>query len=1009
MNLKVFLSYARKDGTDHVLNLHLRLTEQGIETWYDQRNIDPTQDFSTEIEKGIKSVDSVVICLTPDVERADSFVRREIAYAQMKKKPIYVAKFDANVDPPITIATNTYFEFFQDWQNAFDRLFSNLQKLLPSGQPSHALPPASEAPVQSVSQEAPAEVVLPSASVPMSGEETVVTPDELAEDPAPIHAASLEIEVSPLPPQIANKLPRRRSGAKLTAQNTAATYHAYHEKLYEVVVDFLDQALITQIDLSGRDTPEAVHNGGQSIHRGLDSASEMDAEAPLQFRDIDQAFEHYHRRMLLLGEPGSGKTVTLMAFARNAIARRLTDPNAPIVLLGFIQTWNPERNPSITQWLCESHPELDPRQVQRDIDDGKALLLLDGLDELGQEHLRGRLYRLGAGMRKAGDEIFRAGVDVTVAGILGDKAKREADEEPDLETLAAAQEIIERYDPRPLFVERLQEVPRSQVLLTCRIRDYHDIGTKVSLNGAVTLQPLSDAQLTAYLSEQPDLLIALELDDALRDMLRRPLLLSLFAYAYQDRGEDAERLRHFQGSPGDLRDEIINTYVRKRYDWEANREDSPIPYTLAQLYDALGRLAMYAAADSKTTNILRLPDLKILMGDDALLLIDWCEEMSLLVRVEAETWRFIHMLVRDHFAFNYAIKYLAQGEVFTGWSFAEEGSLANWETWLKKTPYSETLATRALGEIGDARAVQPLLAELGKGKKDALRQGAAVALGKIGDSRAIQPLIVLFSDPDIRTRRAATEALKQFGELGFEAVVKALKTGSPLVREQAIIYLTDWNDPRSDSLLIETLKDTESKVRTRAIHSLGQRHTVAAVEAILELLDDPNPLVKAVTARVLGELGDPRSLEGLVHLLQFPDPPVVVAPVTDQGLARSNAQLQAVGSFLTSASKTLLDAYADQEAIPEADAANPAVVRQNSARSLGRLRDERAIGPLTEALRDRVSAVRKQAASALDGLGWKPTNDEETAVYTIAQQRWSAVVALGGVAVVTLIWCLDDG
>ena len=51
-------------------------------------------------------------------------------------------------------------------------------------------------------------------------------------------------------------------------------------------------------------------------------------------------------------------------------------------------------------------------------------------------------------------------------------------------------------------------------------------------------------------------------------------------------------------------------------------------------------------------------------------------------------------------------------------------------------------AARALGEINDTRAVDPLIAAL-KDKKPEIRGTAAVALGEIGDKKATVPLAAL--------------------------------------------------------------------------------------------------------------------------------------------------------------------------------------------------------------------------------------------------------------------------
>ena len=70
-------------------------------------------------------------------------------------------------------------------------------------------------------------------------------------------------------------------------------------------------------------------------------------------------------------------------------------------------------------------------------------------------------------------------------------------------------------------------------------------------------------------------------------------------------------------------------------------------------------------------------------------------------------------------------------------------------------------AAKALGMLGDARAVQPLikLLERSDGRKE-----AAVSLGQIGDKSAIVPLRHALVDNNKNVRRAVAEALGQLGE-----------------------------------------------------------------------------------------------------------------------------------------------------------------------------------------------------------------------------------------------------
>lgn len=65
---------------------------------------------------------------------------------------------------------------------------------------------------------------------------------------------------------------------------------------------------------------------------------------------------------------------------------------------------------------------------------------------------------------------------------------------------------------------------------------------------------------------------------------------------------------------------------------------------------------------------------------------------------------------------------------------------------------------KALGEIGDARAVEPLIAAL-KDEDKTMRNVSVIALGRIGDAQAVQPLIAALEDTDKSLRSAAARAL----------------------------------------------------------------------------------------------------------------------------------------------------------------------------------------------------------------------------------------------------------
>ncbi len=67
----------------------------------------------------------------------------------------------------------------------------------------------------------------------------------------------------------------------------------------------------------------------------------------------------------------------------------------------------------------------------------------------------------------------------------------------------------------------------------------------------------------------------------------------------------------------------------------------------------------------------------------------------------------------------------------------------------------------ALGDLGDARAVDPLLEAIKYPGYWVVRAAAAEALGKIGDPRAGQGLLALMDDEESRVRGQATGALSK--------------------------------------------------------------------------------------------------------------------------------------------------------------------------------------------------------------------------------------------------------
>jgi len=95
-------------------------------------------------------------------------------------------------------------------------------------------------------------------------------------------------------------------------------------------------------------------------------------------------------RLVVLGEPGAGKTVLLIRLVLDLLARR--QPGEPVPLLVPLASWNPD-GPSLTDWLeaqiLRTYPQLTGAisaggrsRARALLDDGLILPVLDGLDEI---------------------------------------------------------------------------------------------------------------------------------------------------------------------------------------------------------------------------------------------------------------------------------------------------------------------------------------------------------------------------------------------------------------------------------------------------------------------------------------------------------------------------------------------------------------------------------------------------------------------------------------------------
>ncbi len=149
---------------------------------------------------------------------------------------------------------------------------------------------------------------------------------------------------------------------------------------------------------------------------------------------------------------------------------------------------------------------------------------------------------------------------------------------------------------------------------------------------------------------------------------------------------------------------------------------------------------------------------------------------------------------------------------------------------------------KALGRIGDARAVDPLIKVIETTRNSDVRAIAADALGRIGDARAVDPLIKVIettSNSDY-VRAIAADALVRIGDArAVDPLIKVIETtsNSDYVRARAADALVRIGDARAVDPLIKVIETTRnSDVRARAADAL-EKITAKSKEGVERMVE----------------------------------------------------------------------------------------------------------------------------------------------------------------------------
>lgn len=268
------------------------------------------------------------------------------------------------------------------------------------------------------------------------------------------------------------------------------------------------------IDLEKETIHQAVSRPWERMDNGLQRPTE---EIPPD-KPVLTLFEEMGRAMLILGEPGSGKTTTLLELAEALAAEADSGQDQPVPVVLNLSTWS-EKYASLDEWLVEELNEKYqiPRPIgRRWLDQNALVFLLDGLDEVSFEQRKGCLNAINH---------FRQ-----THGLAG--------------------------------------------LVVCsRLQEYLEIGDRLRLDGGVRLRRLTSGQVDAYLAGLGPQLMQLREslwhDPELATLSETPLMLSILCLSYQ---EAPVLSAPVSGKPANTKAQVFDVYIRRMLSRQRGRK-----------------------------------------------------------------------------------------------------------------------------------------------------------------------------------------------------------------------------------------------------------------------------------------------------------------------------------------------------------------------------------------------------------------------------------------------------
>jgi hypothetical protein len=286
----------------------------------------------------------------------------------------------------------------------------------------------------------------------------------------------------------------------------------------EWISNRLDESL-----LQGEMLPLALEKRPSAIRSRFDEA----VQRPLQSQHLPSGtkiidiLDQATNSLLILGEPGAGKTIMLYTLMEELLDRAKQDEKHPIPVFFHLSLWAKKRCP-LAEWLVEELDTfygIDSQTAQVWISEQRIFPLFDGLDEVAAKY--------------------------------------------QIECVEAINKFYRSHNLAGLVV-------------CSRFNDYERLSTKLELQEAVLVKPLTQQQVDTHLKKlgnsTNDIRSVLHDDPELQELMETPLWLNIVISAYQN--TSPQKLRSVKTTE-ERRKEILMAYTQEMFKRRAEMKNDP--------------------------------------------------------------------------------------------------------------------------------------------------------------------------------------------------------------------------------------------------------------------------------------------------------------------------------------------------------------------------------------------------------------------------------------------------